>query len=841
MNTAENLGLIIAQQKILLNELEQEHKALLGSDLQQDNQRLQKQLDALQAQLTDLGSDLTKLQTENTQLRSTVFDYAYSEKTALVGNAQKKADAYFSSTDREQINRLSKTENMVQARLESLRQTLSLSDAKTQQDWAQQIDQLSEEISQQLAVSLQQRQQTLSQMAQESKQEFEQLKEEPLTPEQLKKASRQNNIEKFLGLNLLNKIGVLLIVIGVFTASRFAYFRLPDTLKGALIFLLGILMLVSGELASRKRPSVVALGIVAGGVAVLYLGLGISFFALKILPMTMALLLCVLITIVAFVLSAKHNSQVIAIFALIGGYLPFYSILGNSTLLVGSMVYFFALHLLVLFLSFNKKWRVVSFFELFLNIISAATVTNLALTMFYENPSFYFYRFLFLLYPLCSFALYTAIPLIHAKQTEKPFQLSDVIFFAVNTLASSIVILQLLYPARLTNLQGMTAIFFALVYFGISKVVQRYFTSEKRITALFLLTALTFVILVVPFQLGTKWISIGWLIEGVLLATYGILQNDKVFKRVGYFTFALCIGAFVIIDSVFYWETFYFTLNYTFITLGSFVILTALMYKNSLINTGQRIFQLASLLNLWVYFIYLIYQELAYTIKFTNYNQRYLLGALAVTITFLMAFIIVRIPRMQSRSIRILAVIQYTAGSLFAFLLNVIRSPFRVHEATTSIMIVGSLILVGLSALCILAVYDLGQIMVVEKVFSPRLIPLMVSAYFLLILTQYLIFHYRLHFSSIIISILYAVMAIVWIFYGFIKQTVFIRRFGLALALASVVKLVLVDLYSLTQGYRIISYFALGISLVGISMIYQYFDRKLEAKEGADNEETPAT
>jgi uncharacterized membrane protein len=54
------------------------------------------------------------------------------------------------------------------------------------------------------------------------------------------------------------------------------------------------------------------------------------------------------------------------------------------------------------------------------------------------------------------------------------------------------------------------------------------------------------------------------------------------------------------------------------------------------------------------------------------------------------------------------------------------------------------------------------------------------------------------------------------------------RRFGLALALSSVAKLFLIDMSGLTAKYRIFSYFILGILLVGISFVYQYFSRKLE-------------
>jgi len=100
------------------------------------------------------------------------------------------------------------------------------------------------------------------------------------------------------------------------------------------------------------------------------------------------------------------------------------------------------------------------------------------------------------------------------------------------------------------------------------------------------------------------------------------------------------------------------------------------------------------------------------------------------------------------------------------------------------------------------------------------------------ILTQNLITQYNLSFTSVWISIIYVLTALAWILFGFARRYAFIRRFGLGLALLAVAKLFIIDLATLTEGYRIISYFALGITLVAISFVYQYFNRRLELKLG---------
>jgi len=124
------------------------------------------------------------------------------------------------------------------------------------------------------------------------------------------------------------------------------------------------------------------------------------------------------------------------------------------------------------------------------------------------------------------------------------------------------------------------------------------------------------------------------------------------------------------------------------------------------------------------------------------------------------------------------------------------------------------------------------KIIIIERKKGIEWLPLIVSGYFVILLSQNLIAHFNLNFSSAVISIIYALTALAWIIFGFVRRFVFIRRFGLALAIFAVIKLFLLDLSGLAQGYRIVSYFALGISLIGISFVYQYFSKRLELKEG---------
>jgi len=128
----------------------------------------------------------------------------------------------------------------------------------------------------------------------------------------------------------------------------------------------------------------------------------------------------------------------------------------------------------------------------------------------------------------------------------------------------------------------------------------------------------------------------------------------------------------------------------------------------------------------------------------------------------------------------------------------------------------------------VLAVRELMKLLVAGRKISVEWYPLIVSGYIVTILTQILITQFGISFSAAAISIIYGLTSLAWIVFGFMRRYSLIRKFGLGLALFSVIKLFLIDLFGLTEGYRIISYFALGVILIAISFGYQHFSKRLE-------------
>jgi len=115
--------------------------------------------------------------------------------------------------------------------------------------------------------------------------------------------------------------------------------------------------------------------------------------------------------------------------------------------------------------------------------------------------------------------------------------------------------------------------------------------KEKQVTTFVYLTGLTFVVLIIPFQFGKVWLSLGWLIEGVALLSYGICKEIKRFKKAGIAISFLCLLTFLSFDVSLIQDSL-FTFKYFAITLGSIIILGALIYKKNLASKESKLFSM---------------------------------------------------------------------------------------------------------------------------------------------------------------------------------------------------------------------------------------------------------
>ena len=82
------------------------------------------------------------------------------------------------------------------------------------------------------------------------------------------------------------------------------------------------------------------------------------------------------------------------------------------------------------------------------------------------------------------------------------------------------------------------------------------------------------------------------------------------------------------------------------------------------------------------------------------------------------------------------------------------------------------------------------------------------------------IFSNQDHAEQVALSVFWAVFALVSVISGLIRRVAPLRYFGLTLFAFTLLKVVTIDLSQIGTGYRILSFMALGILLLGTSVLY---------------------
>lgn len=832
MSTVDNLKSILSKQKEALSKLETEIINIETSDLLIENESLKTELEKYKEFLNKQKSDNLKISEENKKLRNALYEQFYNEKIQILNTVKSKMDVYYKSNIQGEVNRLINLENSIKKQIDEMVNVLKANRVGIEEEINKELEGLRNKLSIKVTLAREEFARKTGALCENRTEELTKLKQEKVTEEEIKARVKQNNIESFVGLNIMNKLGILMIVIGVIAASQFTYIKLPDTMKGIFAFTFGIVLLIVGELLNRKKPNVFSLGITSGGIAVLYVALALSFFRFRILDIYPALGLCILITALAFVLSKWYNSQTISAFAMIGGYLPLFSIAGSKTIVYGAMVYFVILNILALIISVNRKWTATAYIGFVLNVIGTFYISGIMFFGRFSNVLFSIDDFITILYILFAFIIYTIIPVMGSFKKKLSFKNSDIVLMTLNTVISTLLLYSVFYILKLSDFTGLLAIVFAIVYLFLGKFVETYMAKEQKARGLFYITGLTFIVLITPFQFGKVWLSLGWLVEGITLLSYGIYKELKEFKKAGVIISLLCLTAFILFD-VLILDNSLFVYKYLAITAGSIVVLGSLMYKKNLEGKQILLFKYAAVINLWIFLLYIIDDKLgrylSRLLQNSSLNMDYLISAAMILVSLLTAYTIPRIRIIYDSVMKVISVSIYAVALIGLFFLN-FGSPVKgsLHDVTAAVSIVGTIELIVIAIFAVLALRDLILCLVMEGKLGIEWYPLILSSYFVVILTQNLITQYGLGFNNALISIIYLITAFAWITFGFIRRYAFIRRFGLGLSILSVAKLFIIDLAFLSQGYKIISYFIFGVTLIAISFVYQHFSKKID-------------
>lgn len=354
------------------------------------------------------------------------------------------------------------------------------------------------------------------------------------------KIKKPSNWEKFIGENLINKIGVLVLIIGVGIGAKYAIDN--ELISPLTRIILGYLMglgLLGFALKLKKKFESFSAVLLSGSMAIMYFITFLAYSLYDLMPQSLAFIIMVIFTVFTVFAALKYNQQVIAIIGLVGAYsIPFLLSDGSGKVLI-LFSYMTLINIGILIIAFKKYWRLLNLTSFF------ATWLIFASWYFSSfNVSLHFnigLTFLFIFFAI----FYTAF-LSYKLIKKENYEAKDIFSVLSNSFIFYGIGIGILNDHTVaTNYLGLFTLLNAIIHFGVSTLIYKKKLGDKSLFYLILGLVLTFITIAVPIQLNGQWITLAWAFQATLLFWLGRSKKVPLYEKLSYVVMILAFFSLI--------------------------------------------------------------------------------------------------------------------------------------------------------------------------------------------------------------------------------------------------------------------------------------------------------
>jgi len=656
----------------------------------------------------------------------------------------------------------------------------------------------------------------------------------------------QNNpdMEKFIGENLANKIGIAVLVLGIAFFIKYAIDK--EWIKEAGRVLIGLasgvaLMGLGHNIRNKYRSFSSVL--VGGGIAVLYFTAAFAFHQYHLIGQQTAFILMIGITVLAVFQSIYYDRLELAIIATLGGFITPFLVSTGQENYIALFIYLAILNTGLMALAWFKKWPVLTTIALFFTMI----IYGGWLFRRLQSPEGFPFRDA-LFFDCLFYLLFITMTIINNLRVKRAFNGFDyIVLLTINLLffGAGIRILGFwnegMFRGLFTGSLGIFNLILAVPFY-------RNKTVDRNFVYLLIGLAVSFISLIAPIQLKGNQVTLFWAVEMVLLITLFNRTKINLLKYI-----SLLIGLAMIANLIIDWSAIYFTtsdlvpviFNKGFIT-GIICAIALLVYagffKNpsdefaSEISTGE-VRTIARFLAIIVFYLAAAF-EIHFQFK-TRLPDSNLASVYLELFTCAYALLLPYVTRL-SRSILLWRGLVTISAGMYAVNLS------AVNEASFKIIDTGinrSLFIGHWITVILLLILFFKLIMITKN--DPTIAIrkkrkqswiLTASITVLLSLELYQVFAWTTYTKTnwFYWENLYykAGLTILWSFCSFFMMWLgmkyrfrTLRIISLTLFTITLVKLFIVDIRNIPPGGKIAAFIMLGILLLVVSFMYQRLKR----------------
>ncbi len=353
--------------------------------------------------------------------------------------------------------------------------------------------------------------------------------------------ARRDQLENLIGSNIINKIGILVTVVGVFIGAKYAIEKELISATTRIILGYGIAVILC-VLAYRLKAKYIDYSAVlmSGSIAIMYFITYVaqSFYHLFAQPVAFGLMLATTVFVVS--MSIWYNRIIIALLGQVGAYaIPFLLSTGNENLplLYG---YLSIINIGLLFLSFKRDWKIIyqAAFGIswFIFVVSFLNAKDLA-AGFSSNIIFLIVNFII---------FYTAF-LVNKIIKKELYNLAEIGILLSNAVAFFL-LGYYLFNKTFDNDQHLTlfALANALVHLVIGDRIRWLKLADESVTLFILGLGLAFFTLSIPIHFEGNTITVLWAVEAVFLCYTGLTKKRESYLILSIALLLLTLGSMLI-------------------------------------------------------------------------------------------------------------------------------------------------------------------------------------------------------------------------------------------------------------------------------------------------------
>ncbi len=678
-------------------------------------------------------------------------------------------------------------------------------------------------------------------------QEFLKVAAERIKEREKKAAGRETiALEQRIGTQWILVAGIIAVIFAVGFFLKYAYdTNLIGPLGRVVIAAVsGLVALAIGEITRRRGYGIVAKGVTALGFAILYAAVFSAYRFYGLIDSTPAFVLAIFVTAAAMLYAVSMNEIVVAILSLLGGFLTPVIVSTGENLPIPLFSYVLILGIGAMLCAYYRKWRAV-------NILAIAGTFLLYIGWFEK-----FYRpamraaegapeqmAVALVWLGIFFAVYLVLPILYELVKKVNAKEEDVLLVLANAAVVFYYLWTILFYKYRTPLAFCALVLCAAHLVMMAMVIKRC-KDDLDLRLALLVIGLFFLTIAVPLYLKMYAIAMAWAVEGVILVVIGLRYRSIWTQAGGAAALLLSFGE-LLYRLPMHTGAFDFVFNRAFGTwcfvAGALLVCHIIYRRTSGLPEDQRgsisqVLYAATMLLLMATVAMEWYWHCDYNVAESAAGNRYFIKGMVIILTVFPLLLLVRPICPRGIVCKALAMTLAGAGAIFTMI--------AFSEFYNSRFVIFANIDFGIVLVFVAALFAAGWLLSKEReedqynrIFA---IAFALAGIFVLwvLLTEeiYLYWYCKNRFAERIanwkflshtyISVMWAIYGAALMTVGFWRKNKILRYIALGLFAVLLMKVFVWDTKTVKSVYRIAAFLATGVTLVGVSYLYQYVRKK---------------